>query len=139
MTMETGAYGLLLAFDAYGASARACGDEARLLEILRELPRRIGMRTLGTPHTVYVDEPGMRGYSAFTFIMESHISIHTYEERGFVTVDIYSCKDFDIRDATDYLVKAFRPSSFDTQVIVRGHNFHTSKPRRPKIRPHVRL
>lgn len=97
------------------------------------------MRPLGTPQAVYVDEPGIRGYSAFTFIMESHIGVHTYEERGFVTVDIYSCKNFDVRGATDYLVKAFRPSSFDIQVVIRGQRFYSSVPHRSGLRPHARL
>jgi hypothetical protein len=80
------AYGLLLTFDGYGADAARCTDEQLLLKVLRELPALIQMRRLGEPHLVRVDEPGIAGLSGFTFIMESHISIHTYAERGFVTL-----------------------------------------------------
>jgi len=39
------------------------------------------------------------------FIAESHISLHTFVERAFINIDVFSCKDFDaeriIRDMRD--------------------------------------
>lgn len=122
-TLPEGAYGLLLAFDGYEASSDHCADEALLRSVLIGLPARIGMRRLGEPQIVSVDEPGIAGLSGFTFIMESHISIHTYAERGFVTADVYSCKWFDLGEATRYLAEAFSIPSFDTSHVVRGLRF----------------
>ncbi|HEY0011210.1 MAG TPA: S-adenosylmethionine decarboxylase [Candidatus Paceibacterota bacterium] len=123
-TPDSAAYGLLLALDGYGADVRDCADGAKLRNLLQTLPPSIGMRPLGEPHTVYVDEEGIRGLSGFTFIMESHISIHTYEERGFVTADIYSCKLFDTQTAAEYITQAFGLTNVETQVITRGRGFH---------------
>lgn len=131
-------YGLLLSFDGYGADPALCASEEALLSVLRTLPDEISMRRLGEPHTVYVDEEGIRGRSGFTFIMESHISIHTYEERGFITADVYSCKPFDIEYAVTHLVEAFGITSFEKQVLTRGRDFNRV-PHSPPVRPHVRL
>jgi len=130
------AYGLLLTLDGYGASQQACGDMDQLYKLLSHLPHAIGMRPIGFPHIVSVDEPGIKGLSGFTFIMESHISVHTYEERGFVTADIYSCKHFDADKAATYVAKAFKLKSFDTSVLIRGKKFGptTSHPRTKKVR-----
>lgn len=127
------AYGLLLAFDGYGASRERCADEARLRQVLVELPEHIGMRRIGEPHAVRVDEEGIAGLSGFTFIMESHISIHTYEERGFITADIYSCKWFDANEAAHYIANAFSIEFFECKDLFRGLRFneriiYTSRP-----------
>lgn len=46
-------------------------------------------------------DPG--GFSGFVIIQESHISIHTFAKRGFATVDLYSCKNFEPESAVEYL------------------------------------
>ena len=126
------AYGLLLTFDGYGANVRHCMDISRLYDFLYNLPAAIGMRRLGFPQVVLIEEKGIRGLSAFTFIMESHISIHTYEERGFVTADVYSCKEFDVDAVTQMLKSYFETQSFSTQTVVRGKEFNKLNPRQRK-------
>lgn len=116
-------YGLQLTFDGYGASKELCGNAALVHRMLDEMPARIGMRPLGSPHVVHVDEPGIRGLSGFRFIMESHISIHTYEERGFITVDIYSCKAFDAEKAAQLIARTFDVASYEHSVLLRGKRF----------------
>ena len=118
------AYGLLLTFDGYGAEGVLCSDEILLRKVLLELPSLIGMRSLGTPQIVRVDAPDIAGLSGFTFIMESHISIHTYSERGFVTADIYSCKNFDTEFAKKYLMEAFAIADVEVNTLPRGLRFN---------------
>lgn len=131
-TLPKNAYGLLLIFDGYGADAKRCADTGRLYTFLHSLPEAIGMRRLGFPHLVTVEEPGIRGISAFTFIMESHISVHTYSERGFVTVDVYSCKAFDTEEVTSILASYFSTESHTVKVITRGSQFAATHPRQRK-------
>jgi S-adenosylmethionine decarboxylase len=40
-------------------------------------------------------KPEDRGISGLVFIAESHISLHTFVERQFINIDVFSCKDFD--------------------------------------------
>ncbi|HEX2792774.1 MAG TPA: S-adenosylmethionine decarboxylase [Candidatus Paceibacterota bacterium] len=123
MRLPLYAYGLLLTFDGYDAPEALCANAALLYRVLEELPRRIGMRPLGEPCIVGVSEPGIAGLSGFRFIMESHISIHTYEERGFVTADIYSCKAFDAEKAARYLARSFGIRAYDHDAHLRGRRF----------------
>jgi S-adenosylmethionine decarboxylase len=121
-------YGLLFTLDGYGAPYLRCADSNLIHTILCELPPLIGMRPIGEPQSIAIDEPGIQGISGFTFIMESHISIHTYSERGFVTVDIYSCKSFDTTLAENYLRASFGLQHVETTTLLRGINFHTPLP-----------
>lgn len=122
-SINTNAYGLQLMLDGYAADQKLCGDVAHLYNLLMEFPAHIGMRRVGFPHIIHITEPGIKGLSGFVFIMESHISIHTYEERGFVTADVYSCKSFNEQKTADYLIKAFNIQAFESNVTIRGRQF----------------
>ncbi|MGC8600801.1 MAG: adenosylmethionine decarboxylase, partial [Nitrososphaeria archaeon] len=53
------------------------------------------------------------GVSVIALIIESHISVHTWPESGYATVDIYSCgEDADPYKAFSYLVKALKPKHY---------------------------
>ena len=56
-------------------------------------------------------DPG--GWSGFVVIEESHISIHTFPARGFVSADVYTCKNGMNTD----LIEDFFKSKFDLQEI----------------------
>lgn len=116
-------YGLHLLIDAYRAPADKLSDERLLKKVLRELPDLIGMRRVGPPRILRVEEVGIAGLSGFTFIMESHVSVHTYSERGFVTIDVYSCKHFDKEAAFSYLKDAFCFEDFEEKLVERGRRF----------------
>lgn len=120
---KNNAYGLELTLDGYAADQKRCGDIAHLYKILMDLPEHIGMRRVGFPHIIHITEEGIKGLSGFVFIMESHICIHTYEERGFVTADVYSCKTFDEKATLNYLIKAFNIQAFESHTYVRGKQF----------------
>ncbi len=69
----------------------------------------------------HLKDPG--GWSGFVIIQESHFSVHTFPKRRFVSVDIYSCRDFDFKDASRFIKKFFRARSLETNVIVRGRRY----------------
>ena len=45
--------------------------------------------------------------SGFVLIAESHITIHTFPERGYVNVDIFSCRAFDASTPVDVIRRKF--------------------------------
>jgi S-adenosylmethionine decarboxylase len=63
------------------------------------------------------------GLSGFVLIAESHISIHTFPEKKFVSVDIFSCKAFDAELAASYFKKAFDMTKVETNMLDRGTEF----------------
>jgi S-adenosylmethionine decarboxylase len=66
-------------------------------------------------------DPG--GWSGFVIIQESHVSIHTFPDRAFATIDVYSCRSFDINIATDYFKKILNPDNMEIRVEERGKNY----------------
>lgn len=61
------------------------------------------------------------GATAILLLAESHISAHTWPEYGYIAVDIFTCgKNMKPQLAIDYLEKAFKPQSVDTNLIRRG-------------------
>jgi len=53
-------------------------------------------------------------------IAESHISIHTFPDRCYVNIDIFSCKDFDPEQAIRDLKDTFEFDKLDTHLLNRG-------------------
>ena len=56
-------------------------------------------------------------------IAESHISIQTYPERGYLSLDIFSCKDFDHQKAISFAVEKFGISRYEHHLLDRGLEF----------------
>ncbi len=90
-----------LIIDGFGGNPQRLASEELVLELLDQYPERIGMTKISTPHVQRYqgDKPEDWGISGFVLIAESHISIHTFPERGIVWADIFSCKEFDADNA----------------------------------------
>jgi S-adenosylmethionine decarboxylase len=64
----------------------------------------------------------LAGISGITVWLESHAAIHTWTEENFFSFDAYSCKDFDVLKALDYLLSYFDVHSFNGLDITRTMN-----------------
>lgn len=60
------------------------------------------------------------GVSGVAVLAESHISIHTWPERGYAALDIFMCGDTQPEKAVDELTHAFKPSRTDISTHLRG-------------------
>ena len=92
-----------LAIDGYGADPEVLRDADLVRRFLDEYPDAIGMTKIA-PAQVYTYRgkvPEDWGVSGFVIIAESHISIHTFPDRAYVNIDVFSCKDFDTDKAQD--------------------------------------
>lgn len=116
-------FGLHLMLEAYDCSPKALNDKNLVYKILDEMPGMLGMKKLTEPQVVFANPNGKRdpgGYSGFVMIQESHISIHTFIKRRFITSDIYSCKHFEAQNAIDYLKNKFRTKDVEFHLEERG-------------------
>ena len=119
-------FGMHFMLDAYEADRESLADMKKVFKFLFELPDLIGMHRLGLPHVVNADEtasgfdPG--GITGVTLIAESHISIHTFPERGFFTMDLYSCSNFneEVPVIMEYAKKMFGFGKHELQIVKRG-------------------
>jgi S-adenosylmethionine decarboxylase len=123
---ETRNYGQHLMVDGYDADPQRLQDVGRIFCVLNELPALIAMRKIGFPHLASFSEDDIAGVTGFVLIMESHISMHTYSNKNFLTADIYSCKPFDDQAAVRYLRQAFSIGRLDVQLVDRGREFPVS-------------
>jgi len=113
---------LHLTIDGYGGDASKLADAELVRSVLDRYPGEIGMTKISVPHvTEYVgDKPEDWGVSGFVLIAESHISLHTFVERGYIWADIFSCKAFDGDKAIEDLQRIFNLKSVETRVLERG-------------------
>src|SRR3989442_14172196 len=118
-------FGPHLMLDGYGCDKKKLQDLNLIYRILDQLPDRIGMTKIMPPYVFKYSgvKPEDWGLSGFVLIAESHVSIHTFPEKNFVSVDIFSCKAFDADLASAYLKLAFGITKFETNVLDRGTEF----------------
>jgi len=96
-----------------------------IFNLLNDLPEKINMTKITQPYVFKYSGlvPEDKGITGFVVIAESHISVHTFEEKGFVFIDIFSCKDFDYEFARKYIIDAFESKEPISSVSMRGENF----------------
>jgi len=114
--------------DGFGGDRQKLSDENLVRALLDRYPEEIGMTKIAPPHVYrYVGKkPEDWGVSGFVLIAESHISIHTFPQHGYVWVDIFSCKGFDARRPIDDIQEQFLLTEVRTRVLSRGLEFpHT--------------
>jgi S-adenosylmethionine decarboxylase len=110
-----------LIIDGYGNNPKLMQDEQFLYQLLNSYPAQIGMTKISSPLVFrYVGaRPEDWGISGFVFIAESHISIHTFVERCYVNIDVFSCKDFNAEQVIRDLKDKFQLTRFSSRLINR--------------------
>ena len=97
-----------LFLDMYNCSTSV--SKRNLLEFLLESPKRIGMQIVAPP--LFYRNHGLIP------IKESHISVHS--SNNCVSIDIFSCRPFDIRVVTNYALEYFKPQTFNIELLYRA-------------------
>jgi len=125
--IETEQFGIHLLIDGYGASKEVLKDKAMLRQMLVDLPLKMCMHTISEPFVVEVGplnkkDPG--GVSGFILIAESHISFHTFPDRGFITIDVYTCQNtLDTDGFVTFFKNTFNLMDLETHVQKRGTRY----------------
>src|SRR3990172_7604168 len=111
-----------LTIDGFGANPEKLASEELVRGLLDLLPERIGMTKIAAPHVQrYVGQkPEDSGVSGFVLIAESHIAVHTFPDRRYIWVDVFSCKGFDTDLALDEVTRAFELEKARIKVHDRG-------------------
>ena len=118
-----------LALDAYGVAAEVLADEKLVADFLDRCPESIEMTKMVPPqvYTYRGKEPRDWGVSGFVLIAESHISVHTFPERGYLNVDIFSCKDFDGEAAEKDVRETFKAAKVRVWKLDRGTDYDSPR------------
>ena len=129
-------FGPHLLLEGYGAPKEKLADLGKINELLDIFPSKLEMTKIMPPYVFKYDGGEIKedwGISGVVLIAESHIALHTFPEKGFFTLDIFSCKEFDIRIAVDFVIEYLSPVNFDETVLTRGREFPRSIGRAVKI------
>ena len=120
-------FGEHLMIDGYRGDEALLDSKEAVMECLNELPDRLGMNKLTEPQVFFapandIKDPG--GWSGFVVIAESHISVHTFPKRGFVSADVYTCKNgMDTDLILQYLKEKFALKELETNFVRRGTKY----------------
>jgi len=121
-------FGPHLMLDCYGCNPKKLKDAKFILKFLDEFPEKIDMKKISPPHIIdYPGTPGTfdkGGVSAFVLISTSHVSLHTFPHNGgYVSFDIFSCKNFDIDKTVGIIIDAFEAKKVEKKLHMRGTEF----------------
>ncbi|WP_082908159.1 adenosylmethionine decarboxylase [Bradyrhizobium neotropicale] len=61
------------------------------------------------------------GVSAVALLAESHMTLHTWPESGYVAADVFVCGSGDVKSAVAVLIEAFQPKRSDVRSVRRGN------------------
>ena len=111
-----------LVIDGYGGDNGKLWDVDLVRQFLSDYPSALGMTKICEPQVLNYDAPKVEdaGVSGFVIIAESHISIHTFPNRDYVNIDVFSCKSFDHQRALQDIKALFALREVRTWVIDRG-------------------
>ncbi len=118
-------YGLHLTLDGYECSQEQLANLDVIYEFLDTCPDVIQMTKIMPPYVFKYHAPAPEnwGISGFVLIAESHISIHTYPEKRYLSLDIFSCKHFDYQKALAYVTEMFSIARHELHLLDRGLEF----------------
>ena len=104
--------GMHILLDFWGASHLT--DPTYIGHVLREAAKAAGATVLHSHFHRFLPNGGVSGVLV---LAESHISIHTWPERGFAAIDIFMCGECDPQKSIEPLREAFQP----TRVVKSEH------------------
>lgn len=121
-------FGPHLTLDCYNCNDSKLRDLNFILKFLDDLTKEVDMTKIVDPFAIsYPGNPNSfdnGGVSAVVLISESHISIHTFpSNNGYMNLDIFSCKGFDVKKAVNFVIKNFEVKKFEKNLFMRGREF----------------
>ncbi|MDP1833511.1 MAG: S-adenosylmethionine decarboxylase [Candidatus Moranbacteria bacterium] len=127
ISAETVHFGEHLTIDGYGGDLAKLGDKKNVFDVVNELPDLLKMKKLSTPAVFFAPENGEKdpgGWRGFVVVAESHIALHTFPARGFVSADIYTCRNgLQVDFVVDYFKEKFKLQDVEINLLRRGTKY----------------
>lgn len=121
-------FGVHLMVDGYGCDRAKLEDINLIYNFLDESPSQMEMTKIMPPYVFRYNGlvPEDWGISGFVLIAESHISVHTFPEKHYVSLDMFSCKPFNTQQALETVRNFFRMQKYEVKILDRGQEFPNS-------------
>lgn len=115
--MEYSTFGRHVAIDTWGVDFDLLNNCELLEHHMIEAAEACGATVLSVQGKQF--EP--QGATVLVLLSESHISIHTYPEKGFASLDCYTCGEtVDPEVAIQYMVNVLKPNKTYARKLIRG-------------------
>ena len=111
-----------LVIDGHNVNPEILQNQSLISKFLEEFPNKIGMVKLMNPQVNRYEGTNSQdwGISGFVIIAESHISVHTFPERKYINIDVFSCKNFDVEKTISQVKSYFKLENVKFWTINRG-------------------
>ena len=119
-------FGYHMTLDCYGCNHKAVDSVEVCYNYLDKMTEVMRVHKQSPPFVVYTDPikyPDKAGISGWVPIVESGISIHTLTPTNFISVDIYSCKRYNIDKVREFTKKIFKPKEIEEKHFLRGEKY----------------
>ena len=111
-----------LILDLWGCDNSTLTNTAQIEEVMKSAAVSAGATVLFSNMHHFGGEYGVTGVVG---LAESHMSIHTYPEHGYASLDVYMCGDCDPSNTLETLRAYFKPTEVNQQTLIRGERQET--------------
>ncbi len=95
-------------------------EKIKFVENVRQTMLRAAKKSNATILKHFFHQFKPTGVSGIVVIAESHLSIHTWPEKNYAAIDIFTCGEMDIKTAIDEFKKGFNAKKATYNIIPRG-------------------
>jgi S-adenosylmethionine decarboxylase len=113
-------FGYHLVLDLYDCDPDAVRDMKRCYRFLDVMPDLMATHKQSRPFVIFTESVGFCGWVP---IVESGVSLYTNIPLSFVSVDIYSCKKFDLDEVREFTFGTFSPRRTKERYLTRGKEY----------------
>ena len=120
-------FGYQLLLDLYDCKPGAADDLTLCYNFLEEIVGVLKVEPQSPPFIFRTDGkryPDKAGLSGWIPLVESGIQIHTLTLKDFISIDIYSCRYFELEPVRAFVRSTFSPKKMDDQYLERGLEYH---------------
>src|ERR1700691_3035131 len=127
MNSVTVPWGIHTLIDLSGCDNERITSKEKIEVYIYGLVRILDMKEYGEPTIVHFGSGSAEGYTMVQLIETSLISGHFCNSTNEAYIDIFSCKEYDIENATNFTQEFFNAEYMEYQEIKRGCMFNESE------------
>ena len=113
--------GIHIILDVYGVEPEKLDDAIFLNHLISKAVSESGLKSFGTLYHKF--EP--MGYTSVTLLEASHISVHTWPEFRYASIDIFACDRWEkALNAVDIIIQGLKPKRVKKVIKPRGYIYN---------------
>lgn len=118
-------FGPHIMVDAMGVPEELASDLELVYSFMDKLPELMGMTKIMPPYCFRYAGlvPDDLGVSCVVLIAESHLTFHSFQKKGAIFFDAFSCKPFDTDLVLAEIQRVFKPTKMEHWLEKRGLDF----------------